>query len=240
MGRSGLYLRIAPLILTGLILAGCGNLSVIEEVVLGTTAGAVYGGRTPAHEIQQTYYLGVFDPQEQLPPTVYRVRLHGQANALSFVKFASGWLPAATVDSLGTTIAWEQPTDRNSRAGSSAGGAPAVQANGLAAGIVPTGTDAKSGPAPSIFKGRRLVLFGPEGFREAPADHRLVIAMGTDPQAYFDASNQAMGVIAQAMQKTGDSGTIALQGDLFEALKVTLARRKALAELKVQVAGMEP
>jgi len=204
--------------------SACGNLTTIEEVVLGTTAGAVYGGRSPAHEIQQTYYLGVFDPQEQLPPTVYRVRLHGQANALSFVKFASGWLPAATVDSLGTTIKWNT-TKPNTTAG---------QVQGPTIG--PADGPADNGEKPgSIFKGRRLVLFGPEGFREAPDAHRLVIAMGTDPQAYFDASNQAMGVIAQALQETGGEGNATLDAELFAAVQVALERRKALARLKARV-----
>lgn len=207
--------------------SACGNLTAIEEVLIGSSAGALYGSRSPAHEIQQTYYLGVFDPQEQLPPTVYRVRLHGQANALSFVKFASGWLPAATVDSLGTTIRWE---------GKDAKGTKVGQVQGPTIGPADGSADNGQKPA-SIFKGRRLVLFGPEGFREAPDAHRLVIAMGTDPQAYFDASNQAMGVIAQALHQTGGDGTARLDAELFAAVQVALERRKALARLKARIDG---
>ena len=37
---------------------------------------------------------------EQVPPSVYRVRVKGQASFLSATKFASGWVPADLVDSL--------------------------------------------------------------------------------------------------------------------------------------------
>lgn len=53
---------------------------------MGTT---LLGARTPANEIEQIYYLGVFDPQEQLEPMVYRVRVHGQASPISGMKFGS-------------------------------------------------------------------------------------------------------------------------------------------------------
>jgi hypothetical protein len=44
------------------------------------------------------------------------------------------------------------------------------------------------------------MLFGPEGFREAPANHRLVIVMGSDPSAFFQGVDQALGIVAQATQ----------------------------------------
>ena len=44
------------------------------------------------------------------------------------------------------------------------------------------------------------MMFGPEGFREAPANHRLVVVMGADPSAFFEAVDQTLGVIAQATQ----------------------------------------
>jgi len=44
----------------------------------------------------------------------------------------------------------------------------------------------------ALQAGRRLVLFGPEGFREAPRDQRLVIIMGTDPSKYFAAVNKVL------------------------------------------------
>ncbi|HYL82014.1 MAG TPA: hypothetical protein VEU07_14445, partial [Candidatus Acidoferrum sp.] len=33
--------------------------------------------------------------------------------------------------------------------------------------------------------GRSLVLYGPEGFRSVPQDHRLVLVMSSDPSEFF-------------------------------------------------------
>ena len=73
-----------------LALTGCNNLTPGAEVALATS----FGGRAPTNEVQQIYYLGVFDPREQVPPTIYRVRVLGQAAAISRTRFASGWVPA--------------------------------------------------------------------------------------------------------------------------------------------------
>ncbi len=40
--------------------------------------------------------------------------------------------------------------------------------------------------------GRRLMQFGPEGFREVPKDHRLVIMMGANPEDFFKAMDMAL------------------------------------------------
>ncbi len=148
------------------------------EEKAGTMVGSVVtttaiGARTPAHEIEQVYYLGAFDPREQLPPTIYRVTVRGQASVLSSTKFATGWVPAQFIDSLNTHIGFDvnDPDSPNVKL------TPSDGSNNSSVG----------------FRGRKLVLFGPEGFREAPKDHRLVVVMGASPKAYFEAIDQTLG-----------------------------------------------
>ncbi|QYZ64573.1 MAG: hypothetical protein OI74_05875 [Gammaproteobacteria bacterium (ex Lamellibrachia satsuma)] len=174
-----------------------------QSIALGAAVVTAYAGRTPSNEIEQTYYLGVFDPQDQIPPTVYRVRVHGQASALSGVKFASGWVPAQVMDALGSTTAFQKGSDKV--------------------------TIEKSDETFSSFEtGRRLMLFGPEGFREAPASHRLVIAMGSSPEAFFNAMNESLGVLAQVTQSQGSNE---LSNLLFEALITTRSQREQVDDL---------
>ena len=92
------------------IQAGCATLE--QNVAAGVLGTTVLGARTPAQEIEQIYYLGVFDPQEQVPPTVYRVRVHGQASIISNMKFASGWVHANLIDSLGSHIEFDREGGR--------------------------------------------------------------------------------------------------------------------------------
>src|SRR6266850_8359765 len=54
---------------------GCATPLQNAGLAAGITAA---GGRSPGHEIEQVYYLGVFDPQDQVSPAVYRVTVHGQ------------------------------------------------------------------------------------------------------------------------------------------------------------------
>ena len=67
-----------------------------------------------------------------------------------------------------------------------------------------------------MLTGRRLVMFGPEGFREAPKDHRLVVVMGSNPDAFFSAVDEALGVVASVTQGTSAGPSIekALWADL--------------------------
>jgi hypothetical protein len=51
-------------------------------------------------------------------------------------------------------------------------------------------------------------MFGPEGFREAPRDHRLVIVMGSSPQKFFSAVDSALGLVASVTQGQGDGPAI--------------------------------
>lgn len=170
-----------------LVLSGCNT----EQVVVGTAVVTGVGSVVPSNEIEQIYYLGVFDPHEQIPPTIYRVRVRGQASSLSRTKFASGWVRSELIDSLGTQIAFNDKTRQ---------------------------LEFKKESDSTLDKlqtGRRLMLFGPEGFREAPKDHRLVIVMGQSPEDFFNAIDQSLGVISQAQAEQRNSNLNRL---LFEAL----------------------
>jgi hypothetical protein len=149
--------------------------------IIGTTVGSTIGfGRTPSNDLEQVYYLGVFDPQEQIPTTIYRVIVKGQASAISRMDFGSGWVPAEMVDSLNTSIGFDPKT-----------GISKIKSG-----------DSKNNS--SINNGRRLMLFGPEGFREAPANHRLVIVMGSSPEKYFAAIDSALGTVGKVRMEQLD------------------------------------
>jgi hypothetical protein len=170
--------------------------------------GAIAGGtalaaHSPNNEIEQIYYLGVFDPQEQVPPTVYRVRVHGQASAISLMRFASGWVPADMIDSLGTTLHFDK-----------ADGSVKIEGDGKPIGALTTR--------------RKLVLFGPEGFRQAPKDHRLVIMMGASPEAFFSAIDESLGMVSEVKVKQRNAE---LQKDVFNALFEINTERQALDEV---------
>ena len=208
--KSGRFRRLSR---WGLLAVGLSMLSACESsektagLIIGLTA---LGAQSPSSEIQQTYYLGVFDPQEQVQPTVYRVRVHGQSSLISVAKFASGWVPAEFADSLGTSISFDK-------------GSGDLKFD-------------KSNQNQTSFKaGRRLIVFGPEGFRESPANHRLAIAMGSSPETYFNAINEAMGTIASATQ--GPTGDPDLQRDLFDALEVISEEQKRIAALDERAKG---
>ncbi len=188
-------------------LAACDTPEKTAGLIVGLTA---LGAQAPSSEIQQTYYLGVFDPQEQMPPSVYRVRVHGQASFLSRNNFASGWVPAEFADALGTSISFNQKENK---------------------------VEFKNSKAmdKSITNGRRLIVFGPEGFRESPGDYRLVITMGSNAEGYFNAINSAMGSIAAATQ--GPTGDPNLQRDLFDALEVISEEQARIAKLSEQAKG---
>lgn len=210
--RSHVALRAAVIVALVCALGACESLE--GKLALGVGALTAYGAQAPAHEVQQTYYLGVFDPQSQVEPTVYRVRLHGQASAINTVNFASGWLPSIAVDSLGTSIKWDETNGR-------------VQ-------IVPKGQNAGS-ETDGFQTGRRLVVFGPEGFRESPADQRLVVYMGSSPEQYFSAVNEAFGIVADAKQ-TPESKTAksALSQEMLDILQQISAERRSLDQLNLE------
>lgn len=157
-----------------------------QNVAVGVAAGFFLGGQSPINEIEQIYYLGVFDPQGQLPPQVYRVRVHGQSS-LGNKKFASGWVPASVIDTLNLS-SFED-----------------IQGFGSIEGT----------PSGSLETGRRLLAFGPEGFRKVPKDHRLVMVMGNNPDDFFRAVSTSLGTISSAKADHKNSN---LNKALFEAL----------------------
>jgi hypothetical protein len=189
--------------------SGCstpgGTAAAIAGGVVGTT---LVGGQAPTHEIEQVYYLGVFDPHEQLPPTIYRLTVRGQASFLSSTKFATGWVPAQLIDSLNTHINFDS-------------------SNGGSEDLVFHQGD--SGSLASLKPGRRLVMFGPEGFREAPRDHRLVMVMGANPQKFFEAVDEVLGQVSSV---TVGVRNAALERKLFEALLTVKNHKESLDELQ--------
>ena len=188
--------------LSVVLLQGCG--STEKSLMLGTTTATVIGAQAPTNEIQQTYYFGVFDPQDQLPPQMYRIRVHGQSSLISFTRFASGWVPAQLIDSLSTSTSFDD-----------AGPIEVSQEN--------------NSLLSDINEGRRLVLFGPQGFREAPKNHRLVIVMGASPESFFSAIDQSVGKVSEAIQERRN---VNLTKKLFRALVIVKADSERLSELR--------
>ena len=195
------------------LLPGCGSKAANLALGVGSVVVApvaLKSAKVPTDEIAQTYYLGVYDPQGQLPPSIYRVRVQGQSSFLNRTKFASGWVHASLIDSLGTEIAFNEKN----------GGLKIQKVNSDNQGQIATG--------------RRLIMFGPEGFRKAPKDHRLVVVMGADPSAFFEAVDQTLGVIAQATQGVASSK---LRDTLFEELIRVKSERQKLNDLAYQVSS---
>lgn len=154
--------------------------------VVGTVATLSVGAIAVGHDIAQTYYVGVLDPHEQLPPALYRITVRGQSSAVNSVKFASGWVDARLVDSLETSLRFDDE-----------GQVELGDAQGKA----------------KLETGRAMWLFGPEGFRKAPRDHRLVIVMGNDPGAFFEAVDNVLGELdlARNWERDSSAGGAALR-----------------------------
>ena len=193
------------LILGSMLASGCQSAGGFAA---GLGATTLVGGNTPTDEIMQVYYLGVFDPLDQVQPLIYRVTVRGQSSAISGTKFASGWVRASLIDSLGTNL--------NINAAD-----PAVHGIELhrSAGL----------ESAAISPMRRLVQFGPEGFREAPAAHRLVIVMGASPKAFFEAMDQTLGIVSGYQE--ADANT-ALRTEIFQAMIALEAERRRLDDLQ--------
>jgi len=185
------------------VLSGCETVAARNSTA-GITA-TVALAHLPTSQVQQVYYLGVFDPRDQLPPTIYRVRVRGQASALNQTKFASGWVHSSLVDSLSSSGTY------NASVGELAG-----KLNG-------------NGSDRGLLTGRRLLMFGPEGFREAPKDHRLVIVMGSDPQAFFGAVDSALGTVAEVTQG------ITIGPEVTKALLTEVGRLRSMGKRLAEV-----
>lgn len=179
----------------------CNGCSTPGETIALAAGGTALAGTMPGNQLEQIYYLGVFDPYEQLPPAVYRIRVRGQASAISLMKFGSGWVHASVADSLNTDIGFDPSA-------------------GFGEGLTVKQKSSSQGP---INPGRRLVLFGPEGFREAPKDHRLVIVMGSSPEDYFKAIDKTMGLLNPAARTNGQ-----VKQELFDEQREARKEQAAL------------
>lgn len=200
---SGRVCRLA-LVAVGLaccmvMLGGCAT--VAQRAAGGVTTAAAL---TPNADIQQTYYLGSFDPANQLPPAVYRIRVTGQSSIINRTRFASGWYPAAVVDALNGKLTLDNKT-----------------------GDV-TGSGVQDG-ASGILPGRGMVMFGPEGLREAPRDHRLVVIMGSNPEQVEQAFSGALRSVATV--RFGQSGA-GLDKQLFTRLTELASEREQLKAIR--------
>ena len=184
-----------------IFLSSCANR--YQNSALGLTFGQM-----PINEIEQTYYLGVFDPQEQIPPQVYRIRVHGQSS-LGGGKFASGWVPAELIDTLNLSE---------------------LSTNDDSLGTVVEGNNGK----PAFLQGRKLTVFGPEGFRKVPKGHRLVMVMGNNANQFFDAVSTALGSVSKA--KLNSKNAI-LTNELFKELTELLKEKQRLTDFNDDASG---
>ena len=196
--------------------AGCGVAE--QNIALGLGVGTLAGGSSPGHELEQVYYLGVFDRQDQVQPTVYRLTVRGQASAISGMKFGSGWVHASVIDAINTRVGFARDSERAAISG-------------------PAGEVAGDSGTGGIEEGRRLVMFGPEGFREAPKDHRLVMVMGASPETFFSAIDTSLGLIAQVRRDQIDPS---ITRQLVEARERLRGEQRQLAELGRDVASEMP
>ena len=145
ISRRGAVAHVVLVAALGLTLAACD--SKTGNITLGALGITALGAGSASSEIEQIYYVGIFDPQDQLDPQVYRIRVHGQASLIGFTKFASGWVPASVVDSLGSSIGYDKTTQQFKVTPTNGQSSDAIQAQ------------------------RKLVMFGPEGFREIGRAH---------------------------------------------------------------------
>lgn len=207
--RTPSTLRVA-LLSAAVLLAGCDHVPTRNA---GAAAGVLVAAHIPTTQFQQVYYLGVFDPRDQVPPMIYRLRIQGQASMLNRTNFASGWVHANVLDSL----------------------SPAPGHDATLNELSGRGGNGKTGEAKSALTGRRQVMFGPEGFREAPKDHRLVVVMGSDPSGFFGAVDRALGTVAEATQ--GVTASAELTRLLLDEQALLRAEGKQLAALAKAVAA---
>ena len=98
-------------------LTGCGAMSVAHRNQLIGGTGIVAGSLFPSTDVEQTYYLGSFDPRSQLPPAIYRIRVRGQSSFLNRARFASSWVPAEVVDALTGSLDIDSKNGKGKRLG---------------------------------------------------------------------------------------------------------------------------
>jgi len=206
-GRTARRCRLLGLLGVSLLATGCG--STVGDVTLGAVGATLVTGQAPTAEVQQTYYLGVTDPRGQVPPTIYRLRVHGQSSFINNTRFASGWVPAQVIDTLGTRIS----SDDN--------------------GQVTIDRDSADNRA-RLAGGRSFYDFGPEGTRPYPKDYRLVVVMGANPEAFFNAVDRTLGDVARIAN--GRVHAEAAQA-MLEAANQLAAQEDRLQELQLMLAN---
>ena len=81
------------------------------------------------------------------------------------------------------------------------------------------------------------MLFGPEGFREAPKDHRLVIVMGSSPDAFFNAMDNSLGAVNDAIIDSQNSELVSL---LFTTLGEMQNEQRLLDEITKDIKNELP
>ncbi len=199
------FLKVVLFALSALCLcSGCGGSSETAWLVGGIVGGTALAGQSPAQEIEQIYYLGVLDPMEQTPSAIFRLTVRGQASLISFTRFASGWAPAKLVDSLNSNLSFSEE------------------------GVVTSSKEERASLS-KIETGRRLILFGPEGYREAPRNHRLVLVMSCNPEKYFEALGETLGTIADVQVEKLDAE---FHRDVLRCLAQVRAEQKKLQALR--------
>lgn len=184
----------------------------------GQTAGAVAGGIVGVTtvgaykvgpEIQQVYYLGMYDSKGQVPTQMYRVTVHGQASFIGGATFASGWVPAALVDTLECQISSGSLTENSEQQNSTpilCSPRNSDKPSGNSKTKPPT--DPNQHPSPHTGDNSNgassmdsspstgFWALGPEALRKVPKDHRLVIVMGMDADAFFQEVDRVLGNIS--------------------------------------------
>lgn len=173
------HLKQSCFILLLSFLFSCSSGEKNTQLAIGTSL-LTAGTKLPSAEVYQVYYLGVYDPINQIPPTFYRITVRGQASFFSDMKFASGWLPAEAVDSLTQGVTFKQETQ-----------SPYAEAS--------------NGGEKTTSVRRKFVLMGPEGVRENPDEHRLAIIMGASPKNFLAAVDSAMGEVLQVNKMEKDT-----------------------------------
>ncbi len=209
-----------PAVLAGIAALALSACNQTDKITAGVGVGALVLAQAPTQEIDQTHYVGIFDPADQIPPMVYRIRVRGQSSMLSFAKVQAGWVPAPVADSLSTNFSlFARATEGQ-----------AAPSPGL------TTTEAKDIGRSDISKSirRRLLMFGPEGFREAPSEHRFVVVAGGSPDEFFKAVDTALGDVAAARD---GAGTRALRGDLLTVLADLATVRRTAEPARAELAA---
>lgn len=206
-----LRLNVGWLLLSITVFLNTGCSTLPESIALASVVTTAVGSVIPGHDLEQVYYLGSFDPQGQVPPALYRVRVRGQASIISWMRFGSGWVPAEFIDSLGSSIEFNKSTGK-------------IEFSKVNQDQLST-----------LGIGRRLMQFGPEGFREVPKNHRLVILMGSSPEKFFEAMDQAFTVVTEA---TVSQQNTALNQLLFEAMASAKAERHII-ESQLELAQVQ-